>query len=107
MSGKKRSGAPAPGIFISFSDVAESFSSPLASSDGPTGAPALSGPEAPWPGPGSAARCDEVVVDVPYYSGSHPEVAQLTRTITKKDGITRVKALRELRSVVEVTCCFL
>jgi hypothetical protein len=102
MSGKKRSGAPAPGVFISFSDVAEGFSAPP-----PAPAPidGLAAPprQQPQLGQGGASRAeDTAAVEVTYYTGSHSEVAQITRTITKKDGVTRVKALRELRSIVEV-----
>lgn len=104
-SGKKRSGAPAPGVFISFADVAGGFSSPSSTSSSlaasSSDATTAEGASSTAP-PGGSSGSEDVVLDVAYYAGSNAEVAQLTRTVLKKDGVTRVKALQELRGIVEV-----
>jgi hypothetical protein len=89
MSGRKEkkssSGAGSSGVFISFADVA----------DEP--------PDSPHH-PAIEARGDK---DAPessvYYNGPYPQIALLCRRIMKKDGSTKLKALKELRGVIKVS----
>ena len=82
MSGNKKSKkANAPGAaatgFISFSDVA---------------ADATYDSHSPKTGPG----------DINVYTGGNPEIGILVRKVTKKDYTTRLRALRELKEMMQV-----
>ena len=79
-------GAP-PGVFISFADVAE---------EPPPDSPHQSTIDV-------RGERDNAPESTVYYNGPYPQIALLCRRIMKKDGSTKLKALRELRGVIKVS----
>jgi hypothetical protein len=82
------------GGFISFSDVAASGGQ----SAFPPGSPLASGSDTPTPTSTSAADAGTAI-----YSGTHAGIALLVRKVLKKDPTTRLRALRELKTILQVS----
>lgn len=95
MSNKRgKSAASSAGVFISFSDVADSSSYASQSPGGSSFVePAATVVEHTFNNLPESAIC---------YSGPYPQIALLCRRIMKKDGVTKLKAIKELRSVLKV-----
>ena len=91
------------GVFISFSDVADSTAayasqhSPL-SPGGPSPAESVVASESAV-GSSSINYAPETAI---CYTGPYPQIALLCRRIMKKDGVTKLKAIKELRGVLKV-----